>query len=199
MFKNCSPNTHSFAFRSHLPPAHPPKKNKEKVLLRFSAIKYVIVTSSEVWDSWARRLQLLCGDRADASAGTGEILARCGSVLGRSRCRRPGGRWTAAPRGLRREGAAGWGQRILVRNHSSLVHTLGRGEKAASAPGPIARTTAAQSPNATLLPPPVRGLGSKRLDEHGRVRSCFHRPARENRPKAELRFCSRGNPAQAGG
>lgn len=91
------------------------------MLLRFSAIKYVIVTSSEVWDSWARRLQLLRGDGADASAGTGEILARCGSVLGRSRCRRPGGRWTAAPRGLRREGAAGWGQRILVRNHSSLV------------------------------------------------------------------------------
>lgn len=29
----------------------------------------------------------------------------------------------AAPRGLRREGAAGWDQRNLVQTHSSLVHT----------------------------------------------------------------------------
>lgn len=76
-----------------------------------------------------------------------------------------------APRGLRREGVAGWDQRNLVQTHSSLVHTLGRRkEKAEVSFQPASSILHAhgvaevQIQDLTPLPPPTQSQEHKPFD-----------------------------------
>lgn len=61
----------------------------------------------------------------------------------------------AALKGLRREGAAGWDQRNLVQNHSSLVHTLRRKGKRQQSKLPAVHTRKQSSRGANSKPDAV--------------------------------------------